>query len=87
MTAKHVVDDPGFAAVFEPIVVGDRAWIALGATVLGGVTIGEGAIVAAGAVVTHDVEPYAVVGGVQARKLRKHNRELEYTLGYRPLWQ
>jgi serine acetyltransferase len=87
MTAKHLIDDPGFDAVYEPIVVGDRVWIALGATVLGGVTLGEGAVVAAGAVVTGDVEPYAVVGGVPARKLRERSRDLHYELGYRPYWQ
>jgi acetyltransferase-like isoleucine patch superfamily enzyme len=87
MTAKHVIDDPGFDAVYEPIVIGDRVWIALGATVLGGVTIGEGAVVAAGAVVTGDVEPFAVVGGVPARKLRERTRDLHYRLGYRPAWQ
>jgi serine acetyltransferase len=87
MTAKHVIDDPGFDAVYEPIVVGDRVWIALGATILGGVTLGEGAVVAAGAVVTGDVEPYAVVGGVPARKLRERSRDLHYELGYRPYWQ
>jgi serine acetyltransferase len=86
-TAKHVIDDPGFDAVYEPIVVGDRVWIALGATVLGGVTLGEGAVVAAGAVVTGDVEPYAVVGGVPARKRRERSRDLHYELGYRPYWQ
>jgi hypothetical protein len=37
MTAKHLIDDPGFDAVYEPIVVGDRVWIAIGATILGGV--------------------------------------------------
>src|SRR3954454_8635150 len=73
MTAKHLVDDPGFDAVYEPIVVGDHVWIALGATILGGVTIGEGAVVAAGAVVTGDVEPYAIVGGTPARKLRERS--------------
>jgi acetyltransferase-like isoleucine patch superfamily enzyme len=87
MTAKHVVDDPGFAAAFEPIVIEDRVWVALGATILGGVTIGEGAVVAAGAVVTGDVEPFSVVGGVPARKLRERRRDLDYSLGYRPIWQ
>ena len=87
MTAKHVIDDPGFDAVYEPIAIEDRVWVAMGATILGGVTIGEGAVVAAGAVVTGDVEPYAVVGGTPARKLRERSRDLDYELGYRPLWQ
>lgn len=87
MTAKHVIDDPGFVAAFDPIVIGDRVWVALGATILGGVTIGEGAVVAAGAVVTSDVEPFAVVGGTPARKLRERSRDLDYTLDYRPAWQ
>jgi putative colanic acid biosynthesis acetyltransferase WcaF len=87
MTAKHLVDSPGFEARFEPAIVGDRVWIALGATVLGGVTIGEGAVVAAGAVVTKDVEPFTVVGGVPAQRLRSRNPDLRYELNYRPDWQ
>ena len=86
MSAKHRTDDPGFVAEFEPIVVGDRAWIALGATVLGGVTIGEGAVAAAGAVVSRDVEPYTIVGGVPARPIGERTRELDYELTYRPNW-
>lgn len=86
MSAKHDVDDPGFEAVFEPIVVGDRVWIGLGATILGGVTIGEGAVVAANATVTKDVEPFTIVGGTPARKLRDRPRNLDYELDYRPNW-
>ena len=48
-----------------------RASIGSGAVVLCGVTIGEGALVGAGAVVTKDVEPYTVVAGNPARELRK----------------
>lgn len=53
-----------------PIMIGDHVWIGFGATILGGVTIGDGAIVAAGAVVTKDVPPKALVGGVPAKVLR-----------------
>lgn len=53
-----------------PIVVEDDAWIGLGAKILSGVTIGQGAVVAAGAVVVRDVPPYAVVGGVPAKLIR-----------------
>jgi galactoside O-acetyltransferase len=54
-----------------PILIKDRVWIGFGATVLKGVTVGEGAIVAAHSVVTHDVEPYSVVAGNPARIVRR----------------
>lgn len=54
----------------EPVRIQDDAWIGAGAFVLRGVTIGEGAVVAAGAVVTKDVAPYTIVGGNPARLIR-----------------
>lgn len=53
-----------------PVVVGSDVWIGTNAIVLSGINIGHGAIIAAGAVVTRDVPPYAVVGGVPARVLK-----------------
>lgn len=55
----------------RPVVLGDRVWIGANATILPGVTIGDGAVVAAGAVVNRDVAPYTVVGGIPARMLRE----------------
>ena len=49
--------------------IGDNVWIAMGAMVLKGVTIGEGAAVAAGAVVTKDAAPYTLVAGVAAKSI------------------
>ncbi|MDO8210019.1 DapH/DapD/GlmU-related protein [Conexibacter sp. CPCC 206217] len=86
MTAKHEVQDPDFGGTYEPITIGDRVWIATRATVLGGVTLGEGAVVAAGAVVTSDVAPYTIVGGVPARPIGERTRDLRYRLGYRANW-
>lgn len=86
-TAKHLIQTPDFAHEFEPITVGDRAWIALGATVLGGVTVGEGAVVAAGSVVTRDVEPFTVVGGIPAKPIGERRSDLSYDLGWRPNWE
>ena len=54
----------------HPITVGDYAWIGAGAIILPGVTIGEGAVVAAGGVVTKDIEPRMIVAGNPARPLR-----------------
>jgi acetyltransferase-like isoleucine patch superfamily enzyme len=54
----------------HPIVIESDVWIGAKVTVLGGVTIGRGAIIAAGAVVTKDVEPYSIVGGVPAKLIK-----------------
>lgn len=53
-----------------PIVVEDDVWLGFRSTVMSGVTIGKGAVVAAGAVVTKDVPPYAIVGGVPAKVIK-----------------
>ena len=66
----HSLDDhtqPGIAA---PVVLEDNVWLGARVTVLKGVRIGRGAVVAAGAVVTRDVPPCALVGGVPARVIR-----------------
>ena len=55
----------------KPIVIEDGAWICSGATICGGVTIGKNSVVAAGAVVTRDVPPFSLVGGVPAKVIRK----------------
>ena len=52
------------------IVVEDDVWIGVRTTILSGVTIGQGAVIAAGSVVTKDVPPYAIVGGVPAKIIR-----------------
>lgn len=53
------------------IIIGNDVWIGFEAIVMAGVRIGDGAIVAARAVVTHDVPPYTIVGGVPAKVIRK----------------
>jgi galactoside O-acetyltransferase len=53
------------------IIVGDDVWIGANSVVVAGVHIGKGAVVAAGAVVTTDVEPYTIVGGVPAKFIKK----------------
>ncbi|KAL4437008.1 hypothetical protein ABPG75_004147 [Micractinium tetrahymenae] len=58
----------------KPVVIGDDCWIGGGAIIMPGVTIGEGSTVAAGAVVTRDVEPYTVVAGSPARVIRRLQR-------------
>ena len=70
-TLNHDLD-PAHRAGMQPapIVVKDNVWIGAHATILAGVTIGENAVVAAGAVVTRDVPANTIVGGVPARVLK-----------------
>ena len=74
-TASHDITSPVMELAHAPIVVGSDVWIGARAIVLPGVTIGEGAVVAAGAVVTKDVEPWTVVGGNPAKVIKR--RELK----------
>jgi len=88
VTGTHDMNHPLFPASYEPIVIGNHVWIGVRATILAGVTIGEGAVVMAGAVVTRDVPPYAVVGGVPAKLVtqRKLNNPA-YELDFCPLFE
>lgn len=71
LTGYHDISTLNFAFRTKPITIGSCVWIATGATVLPGVTIGDGAVVAAGAVLTKDVEPWTVVGGNPAKFIKK----------------
>ena len=55
----------------KPVRIGDRSWIGFGATILKGVSVGEGAVVGAKSVVTRDVPPYSLVAGNPARVVRE----------------
>lgn len=85
-TMEHNPNSPTFEVRRQPVNIGDYAWISCRAVILPGVTIGKGAIVAAGAVVTRDVEPYAIVGGVPAKTIGRRSTDLRYELSeYTPM--
>ena len=70
-TINHDLDpDDRGSMTFRPVMIGKNVWIGDHASILPGVTIGDGAVIAAGAVVTKDVPPRTVVGGVPARAIR-----------------
>ena len=87
-TGQHDYKDPYFRSMpgrRGPIRIGDRAWLGANVTVLHSVTIGEGAVVATGAVVTKDVEPYTLVGGIPAKKIGERPRDLRYEFPGEPV--
>lgn len=69
--AGHDISSRIMELAYEPIVIGANAWVAGWSIVLPGVTIGEGAVVGAGAVVTKDIAPWTVVAGNPARVVKK----------------
>lgn len=87
-TGQHDYKDPYFRSMpghRGPIKIENRVWVGPNVTILHSVVIGEGAVVAAGAVVTKDVEPYSLVGGVPAKKIGERPRNLKYEFKGKPL--
>ena len=76
-------NSPDYKAKGASVHIGNYAWIASGVTVLPGIAIGEGAVIATGSVVTKNVEPYTIVAGVPAKKIGNRSRDLRYSLGKR----
>lgn len=79
----------GRASMPEPgqdTVVGHDVWLGTGAKIMPGVTIGDGAIIAAGAVVTRDVPPFSIVGGNPARVIRRRLDDADATRMQRIAW-
>lgn len=79
MQHDHRASD--FGTIEKQVTVGDRAWLSFRTTILPGVTIGEGAVIAAGAVVTKDVPPFAIMAGVPAVQVGTRPQDLTYELG------
>ena len=87
LTADHILNSPDFAGRERAVIIKDYAWIGTRVTILPGVTIGRGAVVAAGAVVTKDVADFAIVGGIPAALIGRRNKDLNYNPLYRRLFQ
>lgn len=78
LTASHDTSSPYWELIKKPIIIYDNVWIARSVIILPGITIGQGAVVAAGSVVTKNVAPYEVVAGNPAKVIKKRIEDLQY---------
>lgn len=86
--SQHDLESETMKASEEPVVIGDYCFIGPRAIIMPGVTLGKGAVVAGGAVVTKDVPAGVVVGGVPAQKIKDRKlKEYNYRLGRPRLFQ
>ncbi len=86
----HDVQSPDYRAFMEPTTVGNRACIYARAMIIRGVNIGEGAVIAAGSIVTKDIPEYTIWAGVPAKKIGERTRDLHYELSQKNVrisWQ
>ncbi len=80
LTTQHGPNDPDFRLTSAPVVLEDHVWVGTRAMILPGVTIGRGAVVGAGSVVTKDVEPLSIIGGVPAQVIGRRSLDPRYEL-------
>ena len=83
-TLEHDVHDDFHTDTGADVIIEDYVWIASRVTILPGVTIGKGAVVAANSVVTKDVPAMEIVGGIPAKVIGKRKSKLKYNLKYQP---
>ena len=83
-TLEHDPNDANHGTHGAKVVIEDHVWIATRVTILPGVTIGRGAIVACGSVVTKDVPSMSIVAGVPAKQIGQRDNPLQYRLNYNP---
>lgn len=77
-TLQHDVNDAHFAACGGEVKLEKYSWISSGTTVLPGITVGKGAVLASGAIATKNLEPYGVYAGIPAKKISERNQDLDY---------
>ncbi len=77
-TAQHFVNSTSFEGDYKRVSIGSRAWISANTIVLPGVVIGEGSVLAAGAIATKELKPFGIYGGIPAKQIGERRKDLDY---------
>lgn len=88
-TEQHDLNSPTFAVTDDnrgPVIIHDHAWICSDSTILPGITVGAGAVLASKACAVRDLEPYGVYAGIPAKKIKERSKDLVYHLSGKPHW-
>lgn len=86
-TLEHDPHDDFHKTKGGNVIIEDYVWIASRVTILPGVRIGKGAVIAAGSIVTKDIPPMTIVGGIPAKIIGTGKSKLSYNLYYEPLFE
>jgi len=85
-TLTHDPQNPDFACLVKPVTIEDDVWIGTRAIILPGVTIGEGAVIGAGAIVTKNIPKHSIAVGNPAKVIKEREKNLRYKSKYFPLF-
>ena len=85
-TQEHDFNDSDFKVQGASVIIEDRSWICSDSTILPGVHIGKGAVIASKSCVTKNCDDYTVYAGIPARKIADRSKELHYVLSGKPVW-
>ena len=85
-TMTHDPQNCDFVVLCKPVIIEDHVWIGTRAIILPGVTIGEGAVIGAGAVVTKNIPSYSIAAGNPAKVIKERSNNLSYTSRYFPFF-
>ena len=81
-TLGHDIDSPNFETKGAAVTIGNNVFVFSNAMIMPGVTIGDGAVILPGSVVTKNIEPFTVVGGIPAKFIKKRTSKIAYKTKY-----
>lgn len=86
LSMSHDINSPTFGILIKPVIIEDFVWIASRVMIMPGVCVSKGSVIAAGSVVTKNVDAYSIVAGCPAKRIGERIKELSYTLKYFPFF-